>query len=96
MGLYAYGLSLGIPLQELVQIINSPEGRLLVKMTEGCMVNNDITAFKLLDVFDKLNGNLTGEINQYKQVARTSSERLISLSTNIITPKTTEYGIVNQ
>lgn len=96
MGLYAYGLSLGIPIQELVQIINSPEGRLLVKMTEGCIVNNDITAFKLLDVFDKLNGNLTGEINQYKQVARTSSERLISLSTNIITPKTTEYGIVNQ
>ena len=92
MGMYAYGLTLGIPLEELVQIINSPEGKLLVKMTEGCMFNNDITAFRLLDVFDKLNGKVGGEINRFKQYARDTEGHLITIQTDIKVPVTTPYG----
>ena len=92
MGLYAYGLSLGMPLEELAQIINSPQGRLLVKMTEGCMFNNDITSFKLLDVFDKLNGYIGGEINQYTQYVRTKEGNLISIQPNVLVPVRVPYG----
>ena len=92
MGMYAYGLTLGIPLEELVQIINSTEGKLLVKMTEGCMFNNDVTAFRLLDVFDKLSGNIGGEINRFKQYARNKEGRLITTQTDVKVPVTTQYG----
>lgn len=76
MGMYAYGLSLGIPLEELTTIINSPEGKLLVQLTEGCLFNNDISSFKIIDVFDKLNGQLGQEIKQYKEVPRNNDGRI--------------------
>ena len=56
MGMYAYGLTLGIPITDLVNIMNSDEGRILTELTEGSYFNHDTNAFKVLDVFDKLDG----------------------------------------
>jgi hypothetical protein len=42
--------------------MRSEEGMILKEMTEGSLFNNDISSFKILDVFKKLEGNISGEI----------------------------------
>jgi hypothetical protein len=62
MGMYVYGLTLGIPTETLVAIMKSPEGIFLKEMMEGSYFNNDTTSFKVLDVFDKLDGYIGGDL----------------------------------
>ena len=86
MGMYAYGLTLGIPIEQLVKIMNSQEGRILTEMTEGSVFNNDTTAFKVLDVFDKLDGNIGSDLNKYIVIPRSADNKAIkSISKSIIT-----------
>ena len=92
MGMYAYGLTLGVPIEQLVKIMNSDEGRILTAMTEGCQFNNDITAFRILDVFDKLNGNIGGDLSQFDYVARNADGKAISADTQTYIKVKTTYG----
>jgi hypothetical protein len=66
MGMYVYGMTLGIPTQTLIKIMKSPEGMILKEMMEGSQFNNDTVAFKVLDVFDKLDGDIAGDIAKFK------------------------------
>ena len=77
MGMYAYGLTLGIPIKQLVSIINSPEGRVLTSLTEGSYINNDSTAFKTLDAIKKLDGQIGGDLNKYTYFCKDSSGKII-------------------
>ena len=93
MGMYVYGLTLGIPIETLVSIMKSEQGMVLKEMTEGSQFNNDPTAFKILDVFDKLNGNITGDLTRYSYTARTNTGNAIKQDANIrIDGKVINYG----
>lgn len=96
MGMYAYGLTLGIPIEQLIQIMNSTEGRILTEMTEGSQFNNDITAFRVLDIFDKLKGNIGGELSQFDYTARDSNGKPIRIVTNIHIKTQTPNGLVDK
>jgi hypothetical protein len=87
MGLYIYGMSLGIPVKTLCDIINSDEGIILKELTEGSTFNNDITAFKVLDVFDKLDGKIMGEISQFSMFAKTKSNKSVKINSNVTVDK---------
>jgi hypothetical protein len=65
MGLHIYGLTLGVPIKTLCEIITSEEGMILKEMMEGSNFNHDTSAFKVLDVFDKLDGNISGDLKQF-------------------------------
>ena len=96
MGMYAYGMTLGVPVEQLVQIMNSTEGRILTEMTEGSQFNNDVTAFRILDIFDKLNGNIGSDLSQFDYIARDLEGKPIKISTNIHIATTTTNGIVDK
>ena len=66
MGMYVYGMTLGIPTQTLIKIMKSSEGMILKEMMEGSQFNNDTVAFKVLDVFDKLDGDIAGDIAKFR------------------------------
>lgn len=83
MGLYAYGLTLGIPINDLVAIINSDEGRILTELTEGSYFNNDTTAFKVLDAIKKLDGNVIGDLDKYSYVSRNAQGKAVKVTTTI-------------
>lgn len=83
MGLYIYGMSLGVPVKTLCDIINSEEGLILKELTEGSIFNNDITAFKVLDVFDKLDGRIMGEISQFSMLSKTKGNKNVRIDTTI-------------
>ena len=87
MGLYIYGMSLGVPVKTLCDIINSDEGIILKELTEGSTFNNDITAFKVLDVFDKLDGKIMGEISQFSMFAKTKSNKSVKINSNVTVDK---------
>lgn len=65
MGLYIYGTALGIPVVDLIKIITSKQGLILKELLEGDQINGDTNSFKVLDVFKKLNGDLSGDLNKY-------------------------------
>lgn len=96
MGMYAYGMTLGVPVEQLVQIMNSTEGRILTEMTEGSQFNNDITAFRILDVFDKLNGNIGGDLSQFDYIARDAEGNPIKVVTNINIKTQTPNGLIDK
>ena len=83
MGMYAYGLTLGIPITDLVNIMNSDEGRILTELTEGSYFNHDTNAFKVLDVFDKLDGQIGGDLGKYNYVCRRANNQAVSIGTKI-------------
>ena len=66
MGMYVYGMTLGIPVQTLINIMKSEEGMILAEMTEGSLFNRDTNAFKVLDVFSKLEGNIALDLSKYE------------------------------
>lgn len=96
MGMYAYGMTLGVPVEQLVKIMNSTEGRILTEMTEGSQFNNDITAFRILDIFDKLNGNIGGDLSQFDYIARDAEGKPIKVATNINIKTQTPNGLVDK
>ena len=77
MGLYAYGLTLGIPIKELVAIINSEEGRILTSLTEGSYFNNDSTAFKVADAIKKLDGDIGGDLTKYSYICKKADDTIV-------------------
>lgn len=83
MGLYIYGMTLGVPIETLSEIMRSEEGMILKEMTEGSLFNNDISSFKVLDVFKKLDGNIFGELQQYSMVAENSGEYPVKIDTEL-------------
>ena len=83
MGLYAYGLTLGIPIKELVSIINSEEGRILSSLTEGSYFNNDSTAFKVLDALKKLDGDIGGDLSKYAYICRKNDDTIVKSRSNV-------------
>ena len=83
MGMYVYGLTLGIPIETLVEIMKSEQGIILKEMTEGSQFSNDPTSFKILDVFDKLNGNIAGDLARYSYTARTTNGSAIKQDSTI-------------
>lgn len=70
MGLYAYGMTLGIPVNDLVSIMNSPQGLIIAEMTEGSVYNNDPSSFKVIDIFSKLDGYIAGDLERFAVIAR--------------------------
>ena len=83
MGLYIYGMTLGVPVETLCSIINSKEGAILKELTEGSVFNNDVTAFKVLDVFDKLDGNFGSELSQFSMKVKDTGGKNIYINSNI-------------
>ena len=66
MGMYVYGMTLGIPAETLIEIMKSAEGMILAEMTEGSLFNRDTNAFKVLDVFRKLDGHITSDLAKFE------------------------------
>ena len=66
MGMYVYGMTLGVPTTTLTQIMRSEEGMILAEMTEGSAFSNDTSAFRVLDVFDKLSGNIGRDLKNFE------------------------------
>lgn len=66
MGMYVYGMTLGVPTTTLTQIMRSEEGMILAEMTEGSAFSNDTNAFRVLDVFDKLSGNVGRDLKNFE------------------------------
>ena len=77
MGLYAYGMTLGIPVNELVSIMNSPQGLIIAEMTEGSVYNNDPSSFKVIDIFSKLDGYIAGDLERFAVTAKGSNNKTI-------------------
>ena len=65
MGMYVYGMTLGIPTEDLISIMTSEQGLILKELTEGSKFSNDPVAFKILDAFDKLDGNIGGDLSNF-------------------------------
>lgn len=80
MGMHVYGLTLGIPIKTLCEIMNSTEGKILKEMMEGSTFNNDASAFKLLDVFNKLDGDISGDLNQFQHFARDNKNQVLQVA----------------
>lgn len=83
MGMYVYGMTLGIPTETLIKIMTSPEGLILKEMTEGSYFNRDTNAFRILDVFDKLNGNIGRDIERFSYIAKTDDGKVAKHLTDI-------------
>lgn len=77
MGMYAYGLTLGVPIRRLISIINSPEGRILTSLTEGSQFNHDRTAFKVLDAIKKLDGDIGGDLSRFNYICKDTSGKIV-------------------
>jgi hypothetical protein len=83
MGMYVYGMTLGIPTETLIKIMTSPEGLILKEMTEGSYFNRDTNAFRILDVFDKLNGNIGRDLERFSYIAKTDDGKVAKHLTDI-------------
>ena len=83
MGMYVYGMTLGIPTETLIKIMTSPEGLILKEMTEGSYFNRDTNAFRILDVFDKLNGNIGRDLERFSYIAKTDDGKVVKYLTDI-------------
>lgn len=83
MGMYVYGMTLGIPTKTLISIMTSPEGMILKEMLEGSHFNNDSTSFRVLDVFKKLQGDLGGDLVRYECKAKTLKGHTTSYQSNV-------------
>jgi hypothetical protein len=83
MGMYVYGMTLGIPTETLIEIMTSQEGLILKEMTEGSYFNRDTNAFRILDVFDKLNGNIGKDLERFSYIAKTDNGTVVKYLTDI-------------
>ena len=77
MGMYVYGMTLGVPTETLIKIMTSPEGLILKALTEGSQFNNDSNAFKILDAIKKLDGNIFGDLRKYETVCRNADNKVL-------------------
>lgn len=84
MGMYIYGMTLGIPIETLISIMKSPAGMILKELTEGSLFDGDIGSFRVLDVFDKLSGNFGKDLIKYSYVPKAESGKPIKIKSNTV------------
>lgn len=64
-GLYAYGISMGMDIRDIARIVNTPQGRIITKLCEGDITNNQMGAFSALQAISKLEGNIRRDLTQF-------------------------------
>ena len=84
MGMYVYGMTLGIPTQELIKLMTSEQGLILKELTEGSKFSNDPMAFKILDAFDKIEGNIGGDLARFKYRSTRANGKNVSVDSGLI------------
>lgn len=68
IGMYLYGLSLGIPFDNLYKIINSELGKRLVELTKGDYFNNDSGTIDVIGALDYIMQEPTKYLNKFDDV----------------------------
>ena len=86
LGMYAYGITLGIDVVTLAKIINSPQGRAISKALSGNVFTGDMGFSSALQAINFLNGqNLTRFLTQFDYADNRGSKTLFNAFKNIAT-----------
>ena len=84
LGMYAYGITLGIDVVTLAKIINSPQGRAISKALSGNVFTGDMGFSSALQAINFLNGqNLTRFLTQFDYADNRGSRTLFNAFKNI-------------
>ena len=84
LGMYAYGITLGIDVVTLAKIINSPQGRAISKALSGNVFTGDMGFSSALQAINFLNGqNLTRFLTQFDYADNRGSKTLFNAFRNI-------------
>ena len=84
LGMYAYGITLGIDVVTLAKIINSPQGRAISKALSGNVFTGDMGFSSALQAINFLNGqNLTRFLTQFDYADNRGSKTLFNAFKNI-------------
>lgn len=84
LGMYAYGITLGIDVVTLAKIINSPQGRAISKALSGNVFTGDMGFSNALQAINFLNGqNLTRFLTQFDYADNRGSRTLFNAFRNI-------------
>ena len=84
LGMYAYGITLGIDVVTLAKIINSPQGRAISKALSGNVFTGDMGFSSALQAINFLNGqNLTRFLTQFDYANNRGSRTLFNAFKNI-------------
>ena len=84
LGMYAYGITLGIDVVTLAKIINSPQGRAISKVLSGNVFTGDMGFSSALQAINFLNGqNLTRFLTQFDYADNRGSRTLFNAFKNI-------------
>ena len=84
LGMYAYGITLGIDVVTLAKIINSPQGRAISKALSGNVFTGDMGFSNALQAINFLNGqNLTRFLTQFDYADNRGSRTLFNAFKNI-------------
>lgn len=88
LGMYAYGITLGIDVVTLAKIINSPQGRAISKALSGNVFTGDMGFSSALQAINFLNGqNLTRFLTQFDYADNRGSKTLFNAFKNIAAKK---------
>ena len=88
LGMYAYGITLGIDVVTLAKIINSPQGRAISKALSGNVFTGDMGFSSALQAINFLNGqNLTRFLTQFDYADNRGSRTLFNAFRNIAAKK---------
>ena len=88
LGMYAYGITLGIDVVTLAKIINSPQGRAISKALSGNVFTGDMGFSSALQAINFLNGqNLTRFLTQFDYADNRGSRTLFNAFKNIAAKK---------
>lgn len=88
LGMYAYGITLGIDVVTLAKIINSPQGRAISKALSGNVFTGDMGFSSALQAINFLNGqNLTRFLTQFDYADNRGSKTLFNAFRNIAAKK---------
>ena len=88
LGMYAYGITLGIDVVTLAKIINSPQGRAISKALSGNVFTEDMGFSSALQAINFLNGqNLTRFLTQFDYADNRGSKTLFNAFRNIAAKK---------
>lgn len=78
MGMYVYGMTLGVPITTLSEIMRSPEAVLLKELMDGSQFNNDITPFKVIEALEKLKGDINSDLGRFTCMCKNKNDEIIS------------------
>lgn len=88
LGMYAYGITLGIDVVTLAKIINSPQGRAISKALSGNVFTGDMGFSSALQAINFLNGqNLTRFLTQFDYADNRGSKTLFNAFRDIAAKK---------